>query len=769
MFEKMGVRAGLGARNGARLNDLVRLYRAQGVVETAAAYGRWWYDQASGAFAVSHSAARILHVEAGVHASLDEGLMAVVQDDLADLADGIAAGGSAPCEREFRVVSAAEGVRWVRLQEVPELQPAQGVRSGIVRDVSALKMAAMREGMGFAMTQYLIGAQTPEETRAHVIALICQHLGWDWGAYWAVQNQQGADAADGPLLRCESVWQASVHDTAEFTAGSCAVPLRAGQGLVGTVWSSGEPAWVEDVGNSPTGAQRYGRRACGLRSGYAFPVTYVDADGQRHMPGVLEFYSVLGRQPDAQLPRMSQTIGAMLAQMSQRLEHQAQVLRLAQVDDMTGLFNRSHFHACLARACEAGARAGEGFGLVYIDLDRFKPINDAYGHEAGNAVLREFAQRLQGCLVEGAVAARLGGDEFALLVPADALGAVAALLEQVLLAASAPFQFEGHELTVSASVGLASFPEDGDSVAALLQSADAAMYRVKNSGRNAFHISAGAGAGAVAQQQTALAQRLALESDLHHALAGEGLHLVYQPIVDATTGHMQALEALIRWRRGDGSLVSPETFIPIAEQSHLIVKIGRWVLSRACRDLAQLRAVGCSGLRMHINMAASEFTSDQLLQTLQDHMAAWQLPPDALCLELTEGMLMQRPDQVIPVMRALRRQGVGISLDDFGMGHSSLALLRTLPISSLKIDRSFVRDLATQRNDYAIVKTIIDLGQLMGLEVIAEGIETVPQRDLLAQAGCVHMQGYLFDRPLTLDALLARAGGACNPEPGRCT
>lgn len=757
MAENVGVRAGRGSQDVSRLTDLVRLYRTQAVVESAAGYGRWWYHRASGALALSDVAARILQVDGGVHASLDEGLMAVVQDDLAALAQCIAQCPSGRREHEFRVVSAHEGVRWVRLQEVPELQSSEGFCSGIVRDVSVLKMAAMREGLGFAMTQYLVGAQTPEETRQHVIALICQHLGWDWGGYWAVQESRAADGAGEPLLHCQSVWQASNTDTSAFTAASCAMPLRAGEGLVGTVWRTGEPAWVEDVANSLAYAQRTAQRGCGLRSGYAFPVTYVDADGQRHLPGVLEFYSVLSRQPDAQLPRMSQTIGAMLAQMSQRLEQQAQVLRLAQIDDLTGLLNRSHFHACLAQACQTAVRSDESFGLVYIDLDRFKPINDAYGHEAGNAVLREFAQRLLDCTAAGAVAARLGGDEFALLVPAEALGQVAALLERVLLAASTPFQFEDHELTVSASVGLASFPEDGDSVAALLQSADAAMYRVKNSGRNAFHISAGTGTGATAQQ-TALAQRLALESDLHHALAGDGLFLVYQPIVDAASGRMQALEALIRWRRSDGSLVSPETFIPIAEQSHLIVKVGRWVLARACRDLAQLRAAGWERLRMHINMAASEFTSDQLPQALQELVAGWQLPPQALCLELTEGMLMQRPDQVIPVMRALRRQGFGISLDDFGMGHSSLALLRTLPISSLKVDRSFVRELATQRNDYAIVKTIIELGQLLGLEVIAEGIETVQQRELLIQAGGVHMQGYLFDRPLPLESLLARAG-----------
>lgn len=757
MFGNIGLRTGRAQKELARLTDLVRLQAAHDAVESAAGFGRWWYQCSSGAFALSGAAASILQVDSGVHVSLDEGLMAVVQDDLTEVAQCIEQSELERWEQEFRVVSPLDGVRWVRLQEVPEFKLAGGIRGGIVRDVSALKVAAMRERLGFAMTQYLVGAQTPEETRHHVIALICEHLGWDWGGYWAVEGSPSESAGE-LALHCQSVWQVGASDTEAFTEESCAMRVRSGEGLVGTVWSTGQPAWVEDVSNSLDYAQRTVQRACGLRSGYAFPVTYVDAEGRRHTPGVLEFYSVLNRQPDAQLPRLSQTIGAMLAQMSQRLEQQAQVVRLAQVDEMTGLLNRSHFHACLALACEAATHDSGRFALAYIDLDRFKPINDAYGHEAGNEVLRQFAQRLRSCVPPGVTAARLGGDEFALLLPASAMQQVSLVLERVLQAASAPFHFEGHELTVSASVGLACFPDDGDTVANLLQRADAAMYRAKNSGRNAFHIATGAGAGSVAQQQTALAHRLELESDLHHALAGKGLFLVYQPIVEAATGRMQALEALIRWRRSDGSLVPPDTFIPIAEQSNLIVKVGRWVLARACRDLAQLRAAGWRELRMHVNMAASEFMSERLPSDMLEHVSGWQLPPQALCLELTEGMLMQRPDQVIPVMRALRRAGFGISLDDFGMGHSSLALLRTLPISSLKVDRSFVRELATQRNDYAIVKTIVELGHLLGLEVIAEGVETPQQRALLAQAGCLHMQGYLFDRPLELHELLAQVG-----------
>lgn len=752
LFGSIGLRSKVGSNDHSTLQSFLVENQRLADVERAAGYGRWWYDHASGSMALSAEAARVLQADSGVHGTLDAALVAVAQDDLPGVVVALTRASEAGWTREFRVLSAQEGVRWVALEDLPTTHSAPGMRSGIVRDISVLKMAAMRERLGFAMTQYLVGAQTPQETRLHVIALICEHLGWDWGGYWQAQDSDG-----NAELVCQTFWQGDGRENLQaFSRESTAMRWRAGQGLVGTVWSTGNAAWVEDVGNNLQYAQRTEQRACGLRSGYAFPVSYVDAEGKRHTHGVLEFYSVLSRQTDAQLPQLSQSIGALLAQMSLRLEHQAQVLRLAQIDDLTGLLNRSHFHACLTQACEAATRNGDLLGLAYIDLDRFKPINDAFGHEAGNGVLREFARRLKCAVPEGVQVARLGGDEFALLLPAEVMPEAAAVLQRILRAASEPFEFEGHELTVSASVGLASFPEDGNTVATLLQSADAAMYRVKNSGRNGVYIAAKAGAAAVVQQQTAMAHRLALETDLHHAIEAHELFLVYQPIVAAGSARMHALEALVRWRRRDGTSVAPDTFIPIAEQSNLIVKLGRWVMESACRDLARLHAAGNASLRMHINLAASEFMSEQLPMTLQSLATQWQLPADCLCLELTETMLMQRPDQVIPVMRSLRRAGFGISLDDFGKGHSSLALLRTLPISSLKVDRAFVRHLEERPKDLAIVQTIIDLGHHLGLEVIAEGIETQRQRELLQQAGCLNMQGYLFDRPLALETLLER-------------
>jgi EAL domain-containing protein (putative c-di-GMP-specific phosphodiesterase class I) len=345
-----------------------------------------------------------------------------------------------------------------------------------------------------------------------------------------------------------------------------------------------------------------------------------------------------------------------------------------------------------------------------------------------------------------------------MLIPELALGDAATLLEQILQAARAPFVYENIELTVSASAGVSTYPQCGQTYAKLLQSADAAMYRIKNNGRNGVHFSSIGNTHTLVLAQSSLAQRLTLETDLHHALQNNELFLEYQPIFDIAGQDMLAVEALIRWQRPDGSIVPPDVFIPIAEQSHLINEIGKWVVGQACRDLAELRKAKFKDLKVHVNMAASEFTNKRLTGELSELVRILGLEPQNLILELTEGMLMKRPDQVIPVMRSLRQSGFGISLDDFGMGHSSLALLKNLPISTLKIDRSFVRDLSRQCNDRAIVKTIVDLGSHMGLQVIAEGIETEPQLDILRQTGCKLIQGYLLARPMPFQDLLSTCG-----------
>jgi diguanylate cyclase (GGDEF)-like protein len=744
---------GSGARLAEQLSRALTQGASPSALEEAAGFGRWWFDPASSQMVLSSSAARFLHVEALHHTGLDSCFVHVVSDDMLGLIARLPLGAQYTYPTDFRVISPVEGMRWLRLAHLPQDPANPGVASGIVSDITPLKHAAMRERLGFELTGFLVGTHSLGDAITNVIQLICKNLGWDWGAYWAAESP-AQDAS--PRLACKYFWHQPELDLASFGAESASRSLAAGEGLVGAVWQSGQPDWVEDMVNDLRFSQRTNDRECRLWSGYVFPVTYVSADGHTHSPGVLEFYSCLSRQPEAQLPKVSASIGAFIAQMAQRIEHQTTILYLAQVDALTGLTNRNHFHDLVGEACATAARGATAFGLAFIDLDRFKPINDAFGHEAGNAVLQEFAQRLRALAPDGSQVSRLGGDEFAMLIPTHALPGAAHLVESILQAARAPFLYEGIELTVSASVGVSTFPQCGDTCAALLQSADAAMYRIKNNGRNGCHFSSISNTHALAEQQSSIAQRLALETELHHALDGNGLCLVYQPIFDISRGQLESIEALVRWRKPDGTVVPPDVFIPIAEQSHLIVRIGKWVLGQACRDLAILDAAGFADLKVHVNMAAPEFSNKSLPDELLALVGAYGLQPHRLSLELTEGMLMTRPDQVIPVMRSLRQLGFGISLDDFGMGHSSLALLKNLPISSLKIDRSFVRDLPHQRNDRAIVKTIVDLGLQMGLAVIAEGVETAPQLEILRQAGCSLIQGYLLDRPMGLAALLEK-------------
>jgi len=759
MHETAG-HASLALRNAGispRLSLAVRQNTSPAVLEEAASFGRWWFDPESSHMALSRAAAGYLHVEAGFHDRMDNCFIAVVLDDLLPLVSYLSGRPHPSTSLDFRVISAVDGLHWLRMTPLPADPAHPHMVSGILVDITPIKHASMRERLGFELTEFLGGSHTLGDAITNVIQLICKNLGWDWGAYWSTEpSPQGATR-----LACKYFWHQPELDLASFGQESSSIFLAPGEGLVGSVWKSGKPDWVEDMVNDLRFSQRTNDRECRLWSGYVFPVTYVSADGHQHSPGVLEFYSCLSRQQEAQLPKLSATIGALIAQMARRLEHQATILHLAQVDELTGLSNRSHFYELVTQACAMSAKAKTSFALAFIDLDRFKPINDGFGHEAGNVVLREFAYRLRDLAPAGASVGRLGGDEFALLIPGDAMANAAGLVEDILRAASTPFAFEGVELTVSASVGVSTYPQCGETCPALLQSADAAMYRIKNNGRNGCCFDSVSSPNALAQQQSSIAQRLQLETDLHHALQGDEFFLTYQPIFNTFSQRMDAVEALIRWRRADGTLVPPDVFIPIAEQSHLIVQIGKWVVSRACRDLATLRAAHFKDLKVHVNMAASEFANSALPDELQAQVAAFGLAPHNLSLELTEGMLMKRPDQVIPVMRALRQLGFGISLDDFGMGHSSLALLKNLPISSLKIDRSFVRDLSQQRNDRAIVKTIVDLGRHMELEVIAEGVETAAQLEILQQSGCSLIQGYLLDRPMALADLLTKypAGG----------
>lgn len=727
-------------------------------VEQAASFGRWWHHAETAQLVLSAGAADILDVEAGWHRTLESCFAHVVPDDVLMLMSALAAAGvtGKQIECEFRIINEVEGLRWLRLMSLPQALAQHQVPSGIVLDITSSKHAAIRERLSFESTRFLVGTDTLGAAVTKVIQLVCENLGWEWGAYWALES----DRMGEQQLACKHFWHDPQYSLNAFTRESCTIRMPPGAGLVGQVWQTGAARWIEDM-VSDQGFLRYkSAHKCRLQSGYVFPVVYVTDDGHRHSPGVLEFYSRLSRQREAQLPNLSATIGALIAQTAQRLEQQETIRLLAQIDGLTELANRSHFYRMLDNTCLDASASGQSFGLMFIDLDRFKPVNDAFGHEAGNVVLREFAQRLQTLVPAQSHVGRLGGDEFAiLLLPNISMSQLNeqldALAEHVLQAARMPFLFEDQEMTVSASIGISVFPENGMTGPELLRSADAAMYRIKKNGRNALSFFSNSTSDTLAVQQSVLAQRLTMEVELHQALADNELFLEYQPIFDNSGRHMHAVEALVRWRRSNGDIVRPDVFIPIAEQSRLIVHIGRWVVRQACDDLARLHQSGFTELQMHVNMAAPEFTCSKLPDQLRAIIKAAGIMSRHLCLELTESMLMQQPDKVIPVMRTLRQLGFGISLDDFGMGYSSLSRLKKLPISSIKIDRSFVSGIPHQSEDNAIVRTIIELGRNMNLHVIAEGVETDEQLAFLRQHGCTLLQGFVLSRPKPIDALIA--------------
>jgi len=729
----------------------------------AAGFGRWWFDPRCAAIVLSLEAAALMGEHPGLHANLADCFSSVLPEDLLQLTKhfGALRHGAQGQECEFRILSRNDGLRWLRLIVLPgdPQHPAAPIE-GILSDVTGARHAAMREQFSFESTQLMIGTQSLDDAVSKMIALVCTDLGWDCGMYWSI----AASGSEAGRLVCTHFWGGETEQGADRfdPTGRQRLSIAPREGVVGAVWSSGQARWIEDIATDPDFLYPDYARKSGIHSGFAFPVAYDSDDGQRHRPGVLIFFSCLSRQRTAQLPKLSAAIGGLIATTAQRMTQQESIRELAQVDAMSGLANRRHFNSLLDQACNRAAQRGVQLALLYIDLDRFKPINDGLGHEVGDAVLSQFAQRLLALTPKGGQCGRVGGDEFAMfLYPGDGNAQVCEMAEKNLAAARTRFLVHGRELVISASVGISVFPDHGRLGAELMRHADAAMYRVKRAGRNGLGFFAQDGDGGNVQAQSVLVRQLTVEAELLHALENGQLFLEYQPVFAAAGGAVCAVEALIRWRRPDGSVVPPDLFIPIAEQSHLIVDIGRWVIRQACSDLPRMHASGLDGVQLNVNMAALEFLNAHLPAELAAITQAAGVAARHVCLELTEGMMMNHPDQVIPVMRALRAHGFKISVDDFGMGYSSLSRLKDLPISSLKIDRSFVRGLPAGQQDRAIVQTIVDIGRNLGLEVVAEGVETLDQLAHLRTLGCTMVQGFLTGRPMGIVELI-RAHGRGN-------
>jgi diguanylate cyclase (GGDEF)-like protein len=421
---------------------------------------------------------------------------------------------------------------------------------------------------------------------------------------------------------------------------------------------------------------------------------------------------------------------------------------LAHFDVLTGLPNRTQWNERAHAELHNASRQGDRLGILFLDLDHFKAVNDSLGHPVGDQLLATVARRFTSCLRENDFLARLGGDEFVVLLPRLDQPEDAALVARKLIAVlQTPMLIEGHELTAAASIGIAIYPEDGEDVSALLKHADVAMYCAKDQGRNTYHYF-------MPEMDVHALERLMLENALRRAIEREELVLHYQPQVAADDGRVLGCEALVRWQHPELGLLQPAQFIGVAEESGLIVALGKWVLETACRQLAEWTAQG-QHLVMAVNISALQFRQHGFSETVQYIVEHTGANPSQLELELTESALMQPTPEVLARMNHLRDLGIRLALDDFGTGYSSLSYLKRLPICRLKLDRSFVKDVPDDLEDVAIAMATLSLARDLGMDVVAEGVETERQRAFLVERACPVMQGYLFSRPLPAEAFLA--------------
>ena len=450
-----------------------------------------------------------------------------------------------------------------------------------------------------------------------------------------------------------------------------------------------------------------------------------------------------------------------LVDITERKQYEASLVRQASYDSLTNLPNRGLAMDRLGQAIARARREDYMVALMFVDLDNFKKVNDTLGHAAGDELLVKMGEHLSACIRESDTVARLGGDEFLIILPdLKAVGHYEIVAQKILDRCSLPFDLCGHEVVVTASIGVALYPNDGETPDMLMRNADSAMYRSKSKGKNTFQF--------FAPDMDGLAhQHLILENQLRRALSNDELALRYQPVLDAQDGSLVGMEALLRWRHPKMGWIPPGKFIPLAEESGLIVPIGEWILETACRDVMVLNEKLGKDLFVAVNVSARQFANQKLLEAVNKALGSTGLAPSSLELEVTEGVVLDHVPENKEILCALSELGVRLSIDDFGTGYSSLSYLKKFPFDTLKIDRAFINNIHEDPENAALTMAIIAMAHALGLRVIGEGVETEAQADFLREGKCDYLQGYHYSRALSLEAYETFARDLAQPGDGQ--
>lgn len=544
-------------------------------------------------------------------------------------------------------------------------------------------------------------------------------------------------------------------------------PSRAeGLGIAGTAFRMGRPEVTDDFMNDPrTRPWHHLAEKTRLKAAAAVPIL---EDGRPL--GVLYLCAGDRRAFDSEVIALMERMAGNVSHALRTLEHEAdrkraeeRVRYLATHDSLTGLPNRAMFGELLDQAVVTARRYGHRPAVLFIDLDRFKLVNDSLGHAAGDLLLQEMARRLKAVLRESDVLSRLGGDEFVVLLhnvahPDD----TSVVARKLLDAALESVNVLGQDCRVTASIGISVYPDHGEDQQTLMKNADTAMYLSKEKGKNTYEFY-------VDGMQSQSNERLVLEAALRNALINDEFELHYQAKLDLNTNHITGVEALLRWSHPEMGDISPQQFIPLCEENGSIVPIGRWVLETACRQNMEWQHQGLPPVKMAVNVSARQFSDPDLLQHIRDALDKTGMEPSLLELELTESMVMLDPEHTIRTLKQLREMGVRTALDDFGVGYSSLAQIKGFPIDTLKVDRSFIRNLPESDHDRAITEAIINMARTLSLTVIAEGVETEAQETFLRGISCDESQGFYFSRPTSAEAFsdLLRTHSVLEPESGK--
>ena len=578
-------------------------------------------------------------------------------------------------------------------------------------------------------------------SRGELFDLVCQATA-DGGKFTATSI--GLTRSDSDYLDIVAAAGPTAASSREARV-SANEALPEGRGSSGMAIRSGKPCIINDYLADPRSQAFHARaRMDGTRAGAAFPLF---VRGQ--VVGVIIFVAI---EKDTFTPEFSELLRRLTDNVSFALENfdradektkaDERIEYLASHDSLTNLPNREMFNGLLRRTIDAAERYRRSFAVLFIDLDRFKVINDSLGHDAGDMLLVEVGGRLRNALRSSDVVARLGGDEFVVILEEAAeRHDVERIAGELLSVLSQPLQLSGHECHTTASIGIAMYPSDGADMQTLTKNADMAMYLAKEDGKNGFRFF-------TKEIKAQSIERLTLESALRRALERDQFSLHYQPKVDMASGQITGVEALLRWNHPELGLVSPGQFIPLAEETGLIVPIGRWVLGEACAQNMAWQRRGLRPVTMAVNLSPRQFADANLLHDVDEALLASGMSAVLLQLEVTESMVMRNVSRAIKVLDAVQSRGIRLAIDDFGTGYSSMSLMKQFPIDTIKIDRSFVRDLPNDSEDQAIAQAIISMGKALGMTVIAEGVETVEQQTFLRNHACDEMQGFLFSKPL---------------------